>query len=75
MRTLQRHRESLIRESSGMINKMQKALRLMNLRLEVVINEITGKTGMAIMRAILNGERDGRQLAQLADPRIKKSKQ
>ncbi len=50
---------------------MQKALRMMNLRLDVVLNDITGKTGMAIIRAILDGER----LSQLTDPRVRKSKQ
>ena len=47
----------------------------MNLRLDVDINDITGKTGMAIIKAILNGERNGQKIAQLADPRIKKSRQ
>lgn len=75
MRTLQRHRNSLIEESAKMSNKMQKALRLMNLRLDVVINDITGKTGIAIIEAILNGERDGKALSLLADARVKKSKE
>lgn len=75
MRTLQRHRASLIEESAKMSNKMQKALRMMNLRLDVAINDITGKTGMAIIRAILDGERRGGTLSQLADPRIKKSRE
>jgi len=75
MRTLQRHRNSLIEEAAKMSNKMQKALRLMNLRLDVVINDITGKTGMAIIEAILNGEKDGKRLSQLVDARIKKSKE
>lgn len=75
MRTLQRHRNSLIEEAAKMSNKMQKVLRLMNLRLDVVINDITGKTGMSIIEAILNGERDGKMLSQLADARIKKSRE
>lgn len=45
----------------------------MNLRLDVVINDISGKTGMAVIEAILNGEKDGKKLSQLADSRIKKS--
>ncbi|MEM0938612.1 MAG: hypothetical protein AAGI25_02345 [Bacteroidota bacterium] len=53
---------------------MQKALRLMNVRLEVAINDITGKTGRAIIEAILEGERNGKRLRQWADVRIKKSK-
>lgn len=75
MRTLHRHRHSLIEEASKMSNKMQKALRLMNLRLDIVINDITGKTGMAIIDAILKGEKDGFTLSQLADPRVKRSKE
>ena len=74
LRVLQRHRSSLIEESSKMVNKMQKALRMMNLRLDVVINDITGKSGMAIINAILEGEREGKALSQLTDPRIKRSR-
>lgn len=75
MRTLLRHRNSLIEQSAKMSNKMQKTLRMMNLHLDVVINDITGKTGIAIIKAVLEGERDGERLSQLADPRIKKSKE
>jgi transposase len=57
-----------------MKNKMQKALRLCNFRIDVVINDITGKSGRAIMEAILSGERDGNKLAQLANNRCRKSK-
>lgn len=46
----------------------------MNLRLDVVISDITGKTGLNIITAILEGERSGNKLAQLADPRCKKPK-
>lgn len=74
LRTLHRHRQSLVEESSKMTNKMQKSLRLMNLRLDVVISDITGKTGIAIIEAIINGERNGKILSQLADPRVKKTK-
>lgn len=74
LRILHRHRSSLIEESSKMVNKMQKALRMMNLRLDVVLNDITGKSGIAIIEAILNGERNGQALAQLTDPRVKKSR-
>ncbi|MEB2778753.1 transposase, partial [Algoriphagus sp. D3-2-R+10] len=75
LRTLQRHRSSLIEESSKMVNKIQKAMRMMNLRLDVVISDVTGKTGTAIIRAIIDGERDGQVLSKLADPRIKKSRE
>ena len=75
LRILHRHRSSLVEESSKMTNKMQKALRLMNLRLDIVISDITGKTGMAIIEAILKGERNGSNMAMLADSRVKKSRE
>ncbi|MEM9391370.1 MAG: hypothetical protein AAGA02_12905 [Bacteroidota bacterium] len=74
MSTRHHHRHCLIEEAAKMSNKMQKALRLMNVRLEVVIHEITGKTGRAIIEAILAGERNGQRLRQLANARIKKTK-
>lgn len=74
VRILHRHRQSLVNESSKMTNKMQKSLRLMNLRLDNVISDITGKSGMAIIEAILKGERSGKELALLADSRVKKTK-
>ena len=75
LRTYQRHRHWLVEQCSKMTNKMQKALRLMNVRLDVAINDIMGKSGQAIIRSILEGNRNGEQLASLADPRVKKSKQ
>jgi len=57
------------------INKMQKALRLMNIRLDAAIRDITGKTGRAIVEAILAGHRDPDYLASLAHFRVKKSHQ
>lgn len=73
IRIIHRHRSSLIEQSSKMVNKMQKSLRLMNLRLDVVLSDITGKSGMAIIKAILQGERDGVKLSKLTDPRVRKS--
>ena len=75
IRILYRHRVSLIEESAKMSNKMQKAMRLMNLRLDNVLSDITGKSGIAIITAILKGERDGHKLSMLADRRVKKSKE
>lgn len=74
IRIIHRHRKSLVEESSKMVNKMQKSLRLMNLRLDVVLSDITGKSGMAIIKAILEGERDGSKLSQLVDRRVRKNK-
>jgi transposase len=75
VRTYYRHRLSLIEQSAKMSNKMQKAMRLMNVRLDVALSDITGKSGRRIIEAILEGERDGKNLAQLADERVKKSKE
>ncbi|MEN8265294.1 MAG: hypothetical protein ABFR82_17750 [Nitrospirota bacterium] len=54
---------------------MQKALRLMNIRLDVAIRDIVGRTGRNIIRAIIAGERDPKKLASLADIRVKKSQE
>ena len=74
IRTLSRHRQFIVERAASLSNKMQKALRLMNLRLDVVLNDITGVSGIRIIEAILNGERDGINLSQLADSRVRKSK-
>jgi len=74
LRTYVRHRKSLIEGSSRYISKMQKTLILMNLQLPIVLSDITGKSGTAIIKAILEGERNGQKLAQLADPRVKADK-
>jgi hypothetical protein len=58
----------LIRSRSAHIQHMQKALQLMNLRLTLVVSDITGVTGMAIIRAIVAGERDPHVLAAFRQP-------
>lgn len=75
LQTYYNHRQFLVAQSSRYAQKIQKTLRLMNLRLDVAIKDITGKTGRAIIEAILNGERDPLKLAELADIRVKKSKE
>lgn len=65
-----RHREGLIQMASAHVQHMQKALDQMNLQLHHVISDITGLTGMAIIEAILSGQRDPQVLAKLRDPRI-----
>lgn len=69
------HRKTLIIQGAKYINKMQKYMQLMNIRLDVAIRDITGKTGTAIIESILSGERDPIKLAGLADVRVKKSKE
>lgn len=72
LRTYYYHRQHLIEQSAMYVNKMQKALRLMNIRLDVVLRDITGKSGLNIIEAILAGNRDPNYLASLVDIRVKK---
>jgi transposase len=73
VRSLLRHRENLVRYAGAHIQHVQKALTQMNVLLHHVISDLTGKTGLAILDAILAGERDPHKLAQYRDPRIKAS--
>jgi transposase len=73
LRSIARHRESILQMSAVHIQHMQKALDQMNLHLHHVIDDITGVTGLAIIEAILAGERDREKLAAHRDPRIKSS--
>jgi len=75
LRSLVRHRKALTRTKTTYVNRMQKALELMNLKIHTVISDIDGKTGMLIIEAILNGERDAEILADLRDKRIKASRE
>jgi transposase len=71
VRSILRHRDSLVQMASVHVQHMQKALDQMNLQLHHVISDITGLTGTKIIDAILQGERDPRKLAELRDGRIK----
>ena len=73
LRTYLRQREMLVVEASQQIQHMQNALTEMNVQLANVISDITGVTGLAIIDAILAGERDARTLAKLRGPQIKAS--
>lgn len=75
VRSLLRHRESLVQMAATHVNHMQKALDQMNLQLHHVISDITGLTGLAITDAILGGERDPVKLARLRHERIKASEE
>lgn len=66
-----RHRAQLIEHRSPHILHIQKALNQMNIQLSQVLRDIMGETGMAILRAIVAGERDGVKLAQRRDPNCK----
>ncbi len=71
LRSLWRHRDSLIQMASVHLQHMQKALDQMNLQIHHVISDIAGTTGLAIIDAILAGERDPKRLADLRDWRIR----
>lgn len=70
-----RHRQTLLEDASGYIKKMQKALRLTNIRLDVALRDVTGSSGKAIIEAIIAGERDPEKLAALAHFNVKKSRE
>ena len=73
VRSLLRHRDTLVQLAATHTQHMQKALTQMNLQLHHVLSDITGVTGLAILDAILAGERDPQELARHRDPRIKAS--
>jgi transposase len=68
IRAYLRHRAELIEHRAAHIQHMQKALQQMNVRLSPTVTDITGVTGMAIIRAILAGERDPHRLAEWRQP-------
>jgi transposase len=71
LRSYLRQRSMLVAMASRTVQHMQKALEQMNLKLTEVVSDITGKTGMTILRAILAGERDPQRLATYRDKRCK----
>jgi len=75
LRTLVRDKSNLVAEASDWLRRMQKSLDQMNVRVHRAVSDIEGATGMAIVRAIVAGERDARKLAQLRDRRCRKSEE
>ena len=75
LRSYMRQRQTLVERNADHIRHMQKALRQMNLLLDNVVSDITGKTGMQIIRAILGGERNAIILAAMRDGRCKNDEQ
>ena len=71
LRSYLRQRAMLVEYAAQHVQHMHKALTQMNLKLQHVISDITGKTGMDIIEAIVGGERNPRRLARLRDPRTK----
>jgi transposase len=75
VRSYLRLRDTLSKDCNSLVQRMQKALTEMNIQIHRVISDITGLTGMNILRAILAGERDCIKLAQMRHPQIKSSAQ
>jgi transposase len=73
LRDYVRQRADLVRLSGQHVQRMQKALELMNLKLTAVPGDVTGVTGPKVIRAVAAGERDPRALAKLRDRRCKHS--
>jgi transposase len=75
VRTIWRQRDRLVQEAGRAIQQMQKALTTMNIQLANAISDVSGVTGLAIIRAIVQGERDRWKLAELRDRRIRASEE
>jgi transposase len=73
LRALQRQMANLVAERSRCVQWMQKSLDQMNIQVHRAVTDLTGKTGMAIVRAIVGGERDPARLAEHRDGRCRKS--
>jgi transposase len=75
VRSILREKDSLTAMRTQAIQQMQKSLDQMNIRVHHAVSDIDGKTGTAIIQAIVDGERDSAKLAALRDSRCKKSEQ
>jgi transposase len=75
LRTLVRDKADLVAESGDWLRRMQKSLDQMNVGVHRAVSDIDGVTGMAILRAIVGGERDAQKLAKLRDRRCSKTEQ
>jgi transposase len=75
MRTLLRTRKQLVRENSRHILRVQKTLEDANIKLDSVLTDVMGKSGRAIIEALIAGETNPAKLASLADRRVKASQE
>ena len=73
IRSYVRQRDKLVQEAARHVLRIQKALDQMNVQLHKVVSDITGDTGLAIIKAILAGERDPHVLASLRNYRCRRS--
>ena len=71
LRTLVRHRKSLVEDAARFITRMNKTLVLMNIRLDGVLRDLAGESGLRVVDAILGGQRDAAKLESLVSPRCK----
>jgi len=74
LRSLIRERNTVVTQRSDWVRRMQKSLDQMNVCVHHAVSDITGVTGMAIIRAIVDGERDPKVLASFRDRRCRRSK-
>jgi transposase len=74
-RSSQRHRTNLIEDAGRHLQRIEKALEQMHVKLTDVVSDITGVTGMSMVRAMVQGERDPKALAQLRDHRGKERRE
>jgi transposase len=75
LRTCWRERAEYVQQAGSCMQRIQKALTEMNVQLSNVLSDLSGMTGMSILRAIVAGERDGRRLAEFRDARVKASQE
>jgi transposase len=75
LRALLRHRDSLVKTAARSVLHMQKALDQMNVHVHHALSELTGLSGLRIVDAILEGQRDPGRLAELADPHVRASRE
>ncbi len=70
LRELTRFRTALIRDRARVVNRLQKTLEGANIKLAAVLADVVGPSGQRILQALLRGESDPGELAELADPRV-----
>ena len=75
LRSLVRHRKSLVEDSSKYVLRMQKALEMMNIKIQGVLSDIMGKTGTAIIEGILAGKREPAHFLPFIHPKVKADKE
>lgn len=75
LRAYTRHRQTMIEDSARQTLRMQKALDQMNVQIHHVIADLTGKTGMSIVRDIVGGNHDAESLARHRDPRCRATRE